>query len=163
MKSNVTCVSSLECVKCGESNTETSFYSNSQSNIYSIKKRVPLCKECLQKLLEEYTVKFGEQNAVFALCAVMDMPYLPERYKKITEDGQPFAFWKYTKVFQAYPYNTVSFADSVLSRDIINDIHSNNETYALQEDLNRLHEDFIALREDIHEIKANLDENKNSP
>lgn len=83
----------IECVRCGENKAEIEFYSNKQSRIYNTKKRVPLCKDCVQALLEDYSIRYGEETAVFALCGIMDLPFLPERYKKIAETTPPFSFW----------------------------------------------------------------------
>lgn len=150
----------VECTRCGENKAETEFYCNKQSRIYNIKKRVPLCKDCLQALYEEYSEKYGEEPAVFALCGIMDFPFLPERYKKIVETNPPFAFWKYIKQLQINQYRDESFVSSIVGDDLSRLKQTNPTAYTTNERLNRLQEDFSSLREEMHTLKSEISINQ---
>lgn len=152
----------MGCVRCGKSKEQTEFYSNKQSKIYNIKKRVPLCKDCVQALLEEYSYRYGEEIAVFALCGVMDIPFLSERYRKIIETDPPFTFGKYVKQIQINQYRDKSFVISVADRVFPETEQASPITYAPREHFNRLQEDVSILREELQNIRANLAESGNA-
>lgn len=146
----------MECVRCGESKAETEFYSNKQSRIYNVKKRVPICKECVQALYEELSDKYGQETAVFSLCAALDFPFLPETYKKITETNPPFAFGKYLRALQINQYRDKSFISSVAGKDY----PKSEQEKPTSERLNRLQEDFSSLREELHTLKSEISVNQ---
>lgn len=146
----------IECVRCGENKPESEFYCNKQSRIYNVKKRVPLCKDCVQVLLEEYSQRYGEETAVFSLCGIMDLPFLHERYKKIAETNPPFSFWKYIKQLQINQYRDISFADSLSGEDLSRLKQANPAVYTTNERLNRLQEGFSSLREELHRLRSEI-------
>lgn len=148
----------VECTRCGENKAETEFYCNKQSRIYNIKKRVPLCKDCLQALYEEYSDKHGQGVAVFALCGVMDIPFIEGMYKKIAEMNPPFTFGKYLKQLQINQYRDKSFIDSLSGEDLSRLKQANPTAYTANELLNRLQEGFSSLREELHGLRAKFEE-----
>lgn len=152
----------VECTRCGENKAETEFYCNKQSRIYNIKKRVPLCKDCVQALLEEYSHRYGEEVAVFALCGLMDIPFIPELYRKIVETNSPFVFGKYIRALQINQYRTESFISSIAGKDLSELKQANPTAYTTNERLNRLQEDFSSLREELHDLRAKLVESGNN-
>ncbi len=91
---------SFKCVRCGQNKPETEFYANRWSKIYVAQKRVPLCKNCIQKLFEENTYRYGEKLALYLTCAALDIPYISTRYDKIVETIPPFTLGKYIKQLQ---------------------------------------------------------------
>lgn len=68
-------VATLMCVRCRESKAETEFFANKWSKVYTAQKRVPLCKDCVQALFNEYSYEYGEEAAMFLICAVLDIPF----------------------------------------------------------------------------------------
>lgn len=151
----------VECTRCGENKAETEFYCNKQSRIYNIKKRVPLCKNCVQVLLEEYSQRYGKETAVFALCGLMDIPFIPELYRKIVATNSPFVFGKYIRALQINQYRDESFISSIVGKDLSELKQANPPIYTANERLNRLQEDFSSLRMELSTLKANLKKSNN--
>lgn len=152
----------IECVRCGENKAETEFYTNKWSRVYASQKQAPLCKDCVQALLGEYTYKYGEEAALFLICAVLDIPFLSEMSKKITEINQPFAFGKYIRQLQMNQYKNKSFATSVVKGDFPEVEQINHRTCVTSERLNRLQEDVSTLREELHDLRTKLTESGNA-
>ncbi|MBD5111441.1 MAG: hypothetical protein HDT42_02735 [Ruminococcaceae bacterium] len=150
----------IGCVRCGESKAETEFYTNRWSRVYASQKQVPLCKDCVQALLEEYTYKYGEEAALFLICAVLDIPYSMERYKQIAETTPQFTFGRYIRQLQMNQFRNQSFAASVTTGDFP-DLGQAAKVSVTSERLNRLQKDVSTLREELLDIRAKLAESGN--
>ncbi len=86
----------------------------------------------------------------------MDLPFLPERYKKIAETTPPFTFWKYIKQLQINQYRDISFADSLSGEDLSRLKQAKPAEYTTNERLNRLQEGFSSLREELHRLRSEI-------
>lgn len=74
------------CFYCGKEFVETNFY-NSHSEFYSHTKKLPYCKQCIEKFYQIYYEKYTnegcltpEENAVKRLCMIFDIYYSPKAY-----------------------------------------------------------------------------------
>lgn len=110
----------IECVKCGKIKEETEFYTNRWSKVYNINKKiVPLCKDCVNSLMEEYTKRFDEQTALSVLCANLDMPFLPELYVDLVKKNSCFTFGMYVRQLQMKQYQHKNFQTSITDGELV--------------------------------------------
>lgn len=103
----------IRCVKCGQDKAETEFYSNKWSKVYAAQKRVPLCKDCVQELFNEYSYEYGEEAAMFLICAALDIPFDNRLISSTKSNTPPFTVGKYFRQLQLSHYTDKSFAKSV--------------------------------------------------
>lgn len=110
----------IECVRCGKTKEETEFYANRWSNVYNINKKiVPLCKDCVGSLMEEYTKRFDEQTALSVVCANLDMPFLPELYTDMVAKTSCFTFGMYVRQLQRKQFQHKNFQTSITDGEIL--------------------------------------------
>lgn len=151
-------MTTIECMRCGTVKQEKEFYVNEDSKMYT-KKRVPICKDCIQELIYEYTYQYGEKVALYLICAAMDVPYLPNLYDKITKTGatSSFKIGKYLRQLQMCQYRNQSFADTVINGIFPSTEHTENKSCR---NTNSLREEISIIREELHDLKAHITESK---
>lgn len=142
-------VAILECTRCGESKTETEFYSNKWSKVYSAQKRVPLCKDCVQALFNDYSDEYGEEVAVFLICAALDIPFDNRLISSTKNKTPPFTVGKYYRQLQLSRYTDKSFAESVTTggQKCPKVQGANDRLAAIQDDISAMHEELHDLRD----------------
>lgn len=145
----------IECVRCGQNKPEAEFLFNRWSKIYA-RKRVPLCMDCVQSLFKENTYQFGEKMALYLMCAVLDVPFISERYEKIVETSPPFTLGKYIRQIQINQYKNTSFAETVADGDFPTADHTGGKYYATTERVNAIRAEVAALREELRDLRIKL-------
>lgn len=146
----------IECVRCGQSKAANEFLANKWSSVYVAKKRVPICKTCVQELFNEYSDKYGVEMATFLICAVLDMPFDVAQLDKETDRKPPLSFGKYYRRLQMKQYNDRTFAGSVTDGgQKCPKVHGTNDRLLV------LQEDVSALREELHNLTAHLTKSQN--
>ena len=138
----------LNCVRCGENKSENDFYVNRWSKVYIKQNRVPLCKKCIETLFEEYSYNYGKRNALFLMCAILNIPFLPERFENISKTNPPFTMSRYMRQLQVNQYKLQSFASSVVGEKII-DTNTGESILKLQNDVMTLHNELSAIKDKI--------------
>lgn len=141
----------IRCVRCGQNKAETEFYTNKWSKIYTAQKQVPLCKDCVQAVFNEYMFRHNEQAALYLLCSAMDIPYDRETASRITDNTPPLTIGKYIRQLQMRQFDKTSFAETT--------VNGGQRCPKVQKSADRLtvlQEDVKALREDIQAIKDKL-------
>lgn len=119
----------IECVRCGKTKEETEFYTNRWSNVYNINKKiVPLCKDCVNSLMEEYTKRFDEKTALSVVCANLDMPFLPELYTDLVNKTSCFTFGMYVRQLQMKQYQHKNFQTSITDGEVLRSGASQRDT-----------------------------------
>lgn len=107
-------VISITCTCCGKEKLEEEFYSNKWSRVFVINKRkVPICKDCIQSLFEEYTKRFDEKTALAIICANLDMPFYPDLYASITKANSYFTLGLYIRQLNTAQYRHSTFQNSI--------------------------------------------------
>lgn len=105
-----------ECLYCGKSYVETSYY-NSNSIFYSNTGKLPYCKQCIEKLYQYLSDKYTredyqnpEERAVRRLCMAFDIYYKKDifesalnNFKKSDVTTSPMS--QYMRIIQLYQYN----------------------------------------------------------
>ena len=104
------------CFYCGKEYVETNFY-KSNSNFYSNIGKIPYCKQCIEKLYQEYFTKYTnegcltpEKKAVQRLCMIFDIYYKDDIFYAAIEDATKrklniSAMGAYMKMIQLQQYN----------------------------------------------------------
>lgn len=106
----------IKCFYCGKSYVDTNYY-NSNSIFYSNTKKIPYCKQCIEKLYQYYNNKyieeeypFPERKAVKRLCMFFDVFYRDDvfdsalkGYKESDVYASPMT--QYMRVIQLIQYN----------------------------------------------------------
>ena len=104
------------CFYCGKEYVETNFY-KSNSNFYSNIGKIPYCKQCIEKLYQEYFAEYTnegclapEKKAVQRLCMFFDIYYKDDIFYAAIEDATKrklniSAMGAYMKMIQLQQYN----------------------------------------------------------
>ena len=104
------------CFYCGKEYVETNFY-KSNSNFYSNIGKIPYCKQCIEKLYQEYFAKYTnegcltpEKKEVQRLCMIFDIYYKDDIFYAAIEDATKrklniSAMGAYMKMIQLQQYN----------------------------------------------------------
>lgn len=119
----------LDCVRCGKNKEETNFYASKWSRVFNINKKfVPLCKDCINLLFEEYTKRFDEKTALCILCANLDLPFLPDVYARLIKDNSCFSLGRYVRQLQMTQYHDLNFQTSITKGELNKNPESLKET-----------------------------------
>ncbi len=112
-------INRIECVRCGKIKHENEFYMSKYSKIFNINgKKVPVCKECLQSLMDEYTEKYDERTALIICCAVLDIPFNAELYAKSFSNANVFNLGVYARQLQMTQYSDKSFLNTITGGEL---------------------------------------------
>ena len=66
----------IECSRCSKTKKEIDFFLSKWSKVWNINnKRVPICKDCIQELMNEFTKRYDEKTALIICCAYLDIHF----------------------------------------------------------------------------------------
>lgn len=120
--------SKRQCFICGKEYVETNYY-NSKSVFFSGFGKVPYCKQCIEKIFNQFVEKYKEENnlnpekkAVKRLCAAFDLFYSDAVYnsaiKQINEKKLNISvFSAYMKQIQLSQYNKKNYDTTLLDEE----------------------------------------------
>lgn len=109
----------IECVTCGIEKKNSDFYVNKFSKIYNTNdKKVPVCKSCLQKIMEEITKKYDEITAIKICCYILDMPFVADIYTRLANHNNPFNMGFYIRQLQLRNYKNQSFMNTIIEKNL---------------------------------------------
>ncbi len=78
------------CHYCGKAKQEKSFYHVKDNHVYK-NGRLPICKNCIDRLYREYFYKYGSGiDALNKLCSLFDIYYDTRLAKSIIGKTKPF-------------------------------------------------------------------------
>ena len=81
-------------------------------------RRVLFCKECVDKLMQEYTQRYGEKTALIILLALLDMPFYASTYKGIIENNNMFNVGLYIRMLNGRQYQYQTFANTIVGDEL---------------------------------------------
>lgn len=120
--------SKRQCFVCGKEYVETNYY-NSKSIFFSSFGKVPYCKQCIEKIFQQYVEKYKEENnlnpekkAVKRLCAAFDLFYSDTVYssvlKQISEKKMNISVISaYMKQIQLVQYQKKNYDTTLLDEE----------------------------------------------
>ena len=110
----------IQCVTCGIERKASEFYTNKPSKFFNINgNKVPFCKSCLQKLIEEFSKRYDEKTALKIVCAALDMPYVVSIYSNMIRNSASFNIGTYIRQLQLYATKKQSFLHTIVDDKLI--------------------------------------------
>lgn len=107
------------CQCCGVSKTEDNFYKSQWTKVWNMSdKHVLFCKECMDKLMTEYSNRYGEQTALAICLALLDMPFYPTTYKSVINNNSIFNIGLYIRLLNGRQWQYKSFANSIVENQL---------------------------------------------
>lgn len=107
------------CQCCGVEKTEDKFYKSQWTKVWNMSdKHVLFCKECIDKLMQEYTQRYGEQTALAICLALLDMPFNPTTYKSIIKNNSIFNIGLYIRLLNGRQWQYQCFANSIVNNEL---------------------------------------------
>lgn len=102
------------CLICQQDKPESQYYLARSSPLWlASQQHVLFCKECLNKLYEDYRSKYGDETALLILCHIMDYPFLKELYSDMIASGS-FLLGSYIKNLNLGRYKGKNFASTII-------------------------------------------------
>lgn len=107
------------CVCCGEEKVEDNFFSSKWSKIWcTTNHKVLVCKDCIQKLFDEFTKRYDEFNALKICCHYLDVPVYRVLYDSIVENNNFFNVGLYLRQLQLGQYQFKGFEVSMVNGEL---------------------------------------------
>ena len=107
------------CVCCGEEKTETNFFSSKWSKVWNTTNhKVLICKDCIQKLFNEYTSRYDEYTALKICCHYLDVPVYRLLYDSIVQNNNFFNVGLYLRQLQLGQYQFKGFEVSMVNGEL---------------------------------------------
>lgn len=108
------------CMCCGETNLpEDKFYCSSSSRMWKASLQRPLfCRDCIDKEFTELSGRYGERDALIAICAILDLPYIPDIYYSIIMKNSEFKLSGYISRLNNNQWSRRSFITSIVDGSI---------------------------------------------
>lgn len=110
----------IECARCGKIKKESEYFLSKWSKVWNTNnKRVPICKDCIQELMDEYTKRFDEKTALAICCAHLDIPYYAALYQSIVDHNSFFNVGLYTRQLQMRQHQYKTFQNSLTEGELM--------------------------------------------
>lgn len=107
------------CMCCMVEKSEDSFYKSQWTKMWNLSdRRVLFCKDCIDKLMQEYTPRYGEKTALIIALALLDMPYYGATYKGIIESNSIFNVGLYVRMLNGRQYQYQTFANTLVGGEL---------------------------------------------
>lgn len=107
------------CVCCGEEKIEDHFFSSKWSKIWrTTNHKVLVCKDCIQKLFDEYKNRYDEFTALKICCHYLDIPVYRLLYDSIVQNNNFFNVGLYIRQLQLGQYQYKGFEVSMVDGEL---------------------------------------------
>lgn len=108
------------CLSCGAEKNETNFYSSKYSKMWATgDHKVMICKDCIQRLFDEYTKRYeNEFTALKMCCHYLDVPVYRALYDTIIQKNNFFSVGLYLRHLQLGQYKMKSFINSIVDGEL---------------------------------------------
>lgn len=104
-----------QCMTCGKTKKESDFFKSQWTKVWIISgKRVLFCKDCVDKLMDEYTKRYGEETALMICCALLDIPFNSITYHSIIENNSIFNVGLYIRILNGRQWQYKNFSYSIV-------------------------------------------------
>lgn len=119
-----------ECTICHQSFGPESF-APTKSEFYP-DGAIPICNFCIDKKIEDH---HQEWSYVDKLCQMVDIPFVPAEWEKLSEMHPDHLFYKYAQIFMGSEHDTIGWDDYYKAFKQLKDQNS------LEDELPRLHDE----------------------
>jgi len=99
--------------------SEDHFYKSQWSKMWNFsEKRVLFCKDCIDKVMQEYTNRYGEKTALIICLALLDIPFYAITYQGIIENNSIFNVGLYLRMMNCKQYQYQTFANTLVNGEL---------------------------------------------
>lgn len=99
---------------------ESDFFKSQWTKLWNFSnKRVLICKDCISKLMSEYTNRYGEQTALMICCAILDIPFYATTYQSIIENNSIFNIGLYIRLLNGRQFQYKCFLNSIVEQQLL--------------------------------------------
>jgi hypothetical protein len=99
--------------------SEDHFYKSQWSKMWNFsEKRVLFCKDCINKVMQEYTNRYGEKTALIICLALLDIPFYAITYQGIIENNSIFNVGLYLRMMNCKQYQYQTFANTLVNGEL---------------------------------------------
>lgn len=99
---------------------ESNFFKSQWTKMWNYSaKRVLFCKECVDKLMTEYTNRYGERQALIIILALLDMPFVGVTYQGIIENNSIFNIGLYARMLNGRQFQYQTFANTLVGDELV--------------------------------------------
>lgn len=107
------------CVCCGTEKNEDNFFSSRWSKMWAVTNhKVLICKDCVQKLFDEYLKRYDEYTALKICCHYLDVPVERSLYDSIVQNNNHFNIGFYLRQLQLRQSQLRSFDISIVNGEL---------------------------------------------
>lgn len=107
------------CVCCLKNKKENNFFKSQWTKIWNYSnKRVLICKDCIDNLMNEYSNRYGEETALKICCAILDIPFYAATYKSIIENNSIFNIGLYIRILNGRQFQYKTFLNSIVDGEL---------------------------------------------
>jgi hypothetical protein len=107
------------CQCCGEEKVESNFFSSKWSKVWNITDhKVLFCKDCIQKLFDEFKNRFDEFTALKICCHYLDVPVYREMYDSIVQNNNFFNVGLYLRQMNLGQFQYKGFEVSMVNGEL---------------------------------------------
>lgn len=107
------------CMCCLQEKKEEDFFKSQWTKVWVYShKRVLFCKDCINKLMLEYTNRYGEETALMICCALLDIPFYATTYRSIIENNSIFNIGLYIRILNGRQWQYKTFLNSIVENQL---------------------------------------------
>ena len=107
------------CMCCANEKAETEYYFSKYSKVWNYSNsRVLICKSCIDALLKEFSVRYGERMACAICCSYMDIPFYATAYQSIIDNNMGFSMGLYARQLSLGQFKNQTFMTTILSGEL---------------------------------------------
>lgn len=122
-KKEIEIAETFTCFSCGASynKQKDNFFKSTWSKLWKYNnKYVPVCKVCLDGMMQEMTSRYGsEEVALKIICHYMDVPFYSALYHSIIEKNNHFSFGMYSRqILNNRQYQNKTFQNSIVDGEL---------------------------------------------
>jgi hypothetical protein len=107
------------CMCCLDEKNEDDFCKSQWTKLWTYSnKRVLFCKDCIGKLMTEYTNRYGEKTALIICCAILDIPFYNSTYQSIITNNSIFNIGLYIRLLNGRQFQYKAFLNTIVENEL---------------------------------------------
>ena len=107
------------CQCCGAEKSDINFFSSKWSKVWNVSDhKVLFCKDCIQKLFDEFKGRFDEFTALKICCHYLDVPVYREMYDSIVQNNNFFNVGLYLRQMNLGQFQYKGFEVSMVNGEL---------------------------------------------
>ena len=109
-----------QCQRCGKKKqAEEGFYYSRMTELWNVSNHRPLfCRDCVDAQFKLTMERYGEKNALIAICAMLDLPFIANMYASVVQKNGSFTLSDYISRLNGLQYKNMTFVNTLLCSEI---------------------------------------------